>query len=199
MTLRDWYQFTDSFENTVSCCQALGLIPFKPSEPCNNGHNNWCIGTCGRAIDGCRWICKERSCRLTRSIRDGTFFSGSKLEMSQILDLMLFWSQGVDSHKFLRRHCGFASNSTIVDWKNFLCDVCAEHFLRNPAVIGGVGHIVEIDESSWTKRKYNRGRAIGNQWVFGGTDRDTGECFAVTVDRRDATTLLPIIQQYVRP
>ncbi|CAF1140742.1 unnamed protein product, partial [Didymodactylos carnosus] len=61
-------------------------------------------------------------------------------------------------------------------------------------LIGGVGHIVEIDESSWTKRKYNRGRAIGNQWVFGGTDRDTGECFAVTVDRRDAATLLPIIK-----
>ncbi|CAF1169703.1 unnamed protein product [Didymodactylos carnosus] len=48
-------------------------------------------------------------------------------------------------------------------------------------------------------QKYNRGRAIGNQWVFGGTDRDTDECFAVTVDRRDTATLLPIIQQYIKP
>ncbi|CAF1562334.1 unnamed protein product, partial [Didymodactylos carnosus] len=95
MTIRDWHWFTDSFENTVSLCQALGLIPFKPSKPCNNEHNNWCIGTCGRAIDGCR-------CRLTRSIRDGTVFSGSKLELSQILDMMLFWSQVSSSSLWFR-------------------------------------------------------------------------------------------------
>ena len=62
-------------------------------------------------------------------------------------------------------------------------DICGEYFLRHPTVIGGVGHIVEIDESAWTKRKYNQGRAVSTRWVFGrrGADRDTGECFAVLV------------------
>lgn len=76
-------------------------------------------------------------------------------------------------------------------------DGCAEYFLKHPQVIGGVGHIVEIDESAWTKRKYNRGRQVSNQWVFGGIDRATRECFAVLVDQRDANTLIPIIQQFI--
>ena len=78
-------------------------------------------------------------------------------------------------------------------------DICGEYFLKHPAVIGGVGHIVEIDESAWKRRKYNRGRQVSNQWVFGGVDRDTRECFAILVERRDAATLLPIIHQYIRP
>ena len=89
---------------------------------------------------------------------------------------MCFWSQELDSHSFLRRHCKFVSESTIVDWKNFVRDICGEYFLRHPAIIGGVGHIVEIDESAWTKRKYNQGRALSTRWVFGSVNRDTSEC-----------------------
>ncbi|CAF0914041.1 unnamed protein product [Didymodactylos carnosus] len=146
-----------------------------------------------------QWCCREKNCKLTRSIRDGTFFSNSKLEIQQILDLMYFWAHSLDTHHVLHRQCGLGSEWTIVDWKNFLRDICAEYFLRHPAMIGGVGHVVEIDESSWTKRKFNRGRVVQNQWVFGGIDRDTRECFAVLVERRDAATLLQIIQQYIRP
>ena len=40
---------------------------------------------------------------------------------------------------------------------------------------------------------------ISTQWVSGGIDRDTRECFAITVGRRDALTLLPIIQQFILP
>ena len=57
---------------------------------------------------------------------------------------------------------------------------------------------VEIDESKFWKRKFNRGRLVDGHWVFGGIERTTGECFLVEVEHRDAATLLPIIQQYVR-
>ena len=72
-------------------------------------------------------------------------------------------------------------------------DICGEYFLRHPAVIGGVGHIVEIDESAWAKCKYNQGCVVSTRLAFGGADRDTGECFAVLVERRHAATPLPII------
>ena len=40
---------------------------------------------------------------------------------------------------------------------------------------------------------------IREQWVFGGIDTQTKAGFMVPVDRRDAATLLPIIQQFILP
>ena len=71
------------------------------------------------------------------------------------------------------------------------------YFLDHPKVIGGPGVEVEIDESKFGRRKYNHGQRVNGHWVFGGMERVTGECFLVKVDRRDATTLLPLIQQHI--
>ena len=57
---------------------------------------------------------------------------------------------------------------TAVDWYNFIRDVCAQYFIDHPAIIGGPGVEVEIDESKFGKRKYNRGRQVEGHWVFGG-------------------------------
>ncbi len=59
--------------------------------------------------------------------------------------------------------------------------------------------IVEIDESHFFKRKYNRGRMLGNHWVFGGIQRNSGECFLVEVPDRTRQTLETEIQQYIAP
>lgn len=197
LNFREWSEITTDMKKCIDFCQRVGLIGYTLTDGCAKDHKNWKLGTSSRMADGWVWRCSK--CKSTRSIRHGTFFANSKLSIRQILDLMYFWSQKLDSHSFLRRHCDFASESTIVDWKNFVRDICAEYFIKHPQIIGGVGHIVEIDESAWTKRKYNRGRQVSNQWVFGGIDRDTRECFAVLVDQRDANTLIPIIQQFILP
>ena len=46
---------------------------------------------------------------------------------------------------------------------------------------------VEIDESKFGKTKFNRGRYIEGQWVFGDTYQ------------RDKGTLLPIIRAHILP
>ena len=73
------------------------------------------------------------------------------------------------------------------------------YFLNHPERIGGEGQVVEIDDSLFSRRKYNRGRLIPEQWVFGGYDPLTKKGFLVPVARRDAATLLPLIQQWVQP
>ena len=88
---------------------------------------------------------------------------------------------------------------TAVDWYNFARDVCAQHFINNPAAIGGPGLGVEIDESKFGRRKYNRGRMTDGHWVFGGVQRLTGQAFLVEVEHRDARTLLPIIEEFIKP
>lgn len=66
-------------------------------------------------------------------------------------------------------------------------------------VVGGPGEIVEIDEAKFGRRKHNVGRVVEGQWVFGGVDRRTGDFFLIPVERRDAATLIPIIQRYILP
>ena len=43
------------------------------------------------------------------------------------------------------------------------------------------------------------GRYTEGHWVFGGVQRLTSQAFLVEMEQRDARTLLPIIQQFIRP
>jgi len=51
---------------------------------------------------------------------------------------------------FCKREFGM-SKSTVVDWNNFMRDVCVWKISPGDSKIGGVGCIVEIDES-WTQK-----------------------------------------------
>ena len=46
-------------------------------------------------------------------------------------------------------------------------------------MIGGPGVEIEIDidESKFGRRKYNRGRVVDGHWVLGGMERISGKCF----------------------
>ncbi|CEJ00054.1 hypothetical protein RMCBS344292_14123 [Rhizopus microsporus] len=65
----------------------------------------------------------------------------------------------------------------------------------------GAPIVVEIDESKFGKRKYNRGGSAEGVWVVGGAKKKTPErkCFFVTVNDRSKETLNRIITTYVKP
>ncbi|KCZ79656.1 hypothetical protein H312_02962, partial [Anncaliia algerae PRA339] len=90
------------------------------------------------------------------------------------------------------------SNHTIVDWLNLFRDVCLGHLLRNPILIGGPGHIVEIDECQLVRRKHNLGHIVRSCWILGGYDLETFECFFFKIENKREETLLPLILQHVR-
>ena len=58
------------------------------------------------------------------SVRDGSFWSKSKIELSVLLKMTWHWSQkrppGIEE---LKAAVGIKSDHTIVDWFNFLRDV----------------------------------------------------------------------------
>ena len=64
--------------------------------------------------------------------------------------------------------------------------------------MGGSGHVVQIDESLFPRKKYNRGRIVPEQWIFGGYDPAIKEGFLLPISRRNATTLIPLIIQWIR-
>ena len=155
-------------------------------------------------IDGKRWKCP--GCEKRLSIRDGSFFTRSKLELAKIVVVLYYWSEQRLQNS-IDRDLGIDLSHTTVDWYNFCREVCTEALLRNPTQIGGMElvngqiepKVVEIDESKFFHRKYHRGRYREGRWVFGGIERVSKKCFLVIVDRRDAATLLPLIEEWVLP
>ncbi|KAJ8937695.1 hypothetical protein NQ314_011751, partial [Rhamnusium bicolor] len=67
----------------------------------------------------------------------------------------------------------------------------------NSENIGGPNKIVEIDEAKIGKRKYNRGRYLEGQWVFGAIERGTKRFFHEAIEQRNTETLLGIIKQRI--
>ena len=89
----------------------------------------------------------------------------------------------------------------MTDWFNFCREVCSADLLANPLQIGGPGAIVAIDESVVARSKPGNAQArpVPPQWVFGGVQLGTTRFFMELVDRRDAATLVPIVQRYIVP
>ena len=75
--------------------------------------------------------------------------------------------------------------------------MCANALLRSSTKIGGVGLTVEIHESLFSPRKYNMGRTLPTQWVYGGIRRETGDCFMSAIPDRSAETFLTKIQEWL--
>ena len=72
---------------------------------------------------------------------------------------------------------------------------------QTPVQLGGVGKVVEIDESKWGhKRKFNRNRLPQQSaWIFGLIERGSGKVRLITVELHSADVLLPNVQNQVLP
>ena len=65
--------------------------------------------------------------------------------------------------------------------------------------LGGVGHTVQTDECLIAKRKYNRGRLVPDQWIFGMYDVNAGVGVVRYVINRCRATIFLIIEEFFLP
>ena len=77
--------------------------------------------------------------------------------------------------------------------------MCNYTVLEESEQIGGEGVHVEIDESKFGKRKYYRGHHVKGQWIFGSHEtKGKSKVFMFPVKKRNAATLLPIIEKWIK-
>lgn len=137
-----------------------------------------------------------------KSLRHGTFFSHSNLHPWKIVAIIYLWSFSDVSQATAQQMLQIGSKTTMVDWHQLCRDLCMTRLAMNPPLIGGPGTIVQIDETQVARAKparNGRARRVPPRWVIGGICDETREVFMAECPggRRDAATLLPIIQQHV--
>ena len=137
-------------------------------------------------------------CNWSESVYKNTFFDKVHLDLETVLIFCNIYVRECYSYTFVRGELKL-SDPSICDWASFCREVLVEWCVKQEGKIGGEGTVVEIDESKFGKRKYNVGRVIEGQWVFGGLCRDTRSCFMVPVEKRDSDTLLRIIEEKIHP
>ena len=182
----------DKEYDVVSRLMSDGLIEIPSSCSCCGGelsfvversqiHFRFNCGTCGSSV----------------SIRDGTIFSGSRLKISQIIDLCRAWwkkrslMEAADvGHTSVQSACSWFSNCRLM---------CSNWVELEAPQLGGPNKVVEIDEAAFGRRKYKLGRLKETVWVLGGVERSSRKVFLEIVRDRTARTIIPIIQKWVAP
>ena len=94
--------------------------------------------------DGVSWYCPR--CYTRKSIREGSFFSKSKLSLQKWLLLLHYWvretpvTQAMEDAEVDKR--------TAVDGYQWFREICSSALVRAPQIVlGGRGVVVHIDES----------------------------------------------------
>ena len=177
------------------------------------------IVTCPRCEKNCKlnrgeWKCQGnvkikktkrfKRCGYTKRDYKGTFLHGTHLPAWKIVCFANQWlNESWNHHTVIK--CLKITRATSVDWRSFCSEVTDKWFSEQEA-IGGVGVEVEIDETLIAKRKYHRGRILGQIWVFGGIERISKKKFVIPLlnedveqEKRSKETLLPLITKYIKP
>ena len=106
-----WLQFHNLIATTFNC-RSCGTV-------CRFARQN-------ATQDGCVWRCPNRMCRRWFNIRAGSFFQTSKMSLANLVRFIYYWSLGTMRYVDIEQVMGLGvcDWKTLVDWSNFLREVC---------------------------------------------------------------------------
>ena len=199
----DAVKYSHNNKNAINAFRSHGVLPsLVLCKKCGN--------KCTLRSDRPTWQCnhkvsvpkqkKKVPCGFAISDYKDSFLGRLRFEPWKLILFISAWVRKEFSHSHIRENLQL-SRETSVDWRSF-CSEVTEHILANQEQIGGNNIIVEIDESKFGKTKYHRGRELQGVWVFGGIERDSKKSFIIPLletSQRNAETLLPLIQTFIKP
>ena len=138
----------------------------------------------------------SRRCHVKISALKGTFFEKSYLAKIEIIQLS-YWFV-LNSLSQSEVVCEVLLHKLWL-WFSFCREVVNFYCIEHSEQIGGPDKVVEIDEAKFGKHKFNCGRVVKGQWVFGGFERESKRIFIVPVPDRTSDTLVREIKKYILP
>ncbi|CAN8006469.1 unnamed protein product [Ixodes pacificus] len=89
-------------------------------------------------------------------------------------------------------------NDVLCDWKNFIREAVADELASRPP-LGGVGEVVQVDESLFRGNDHYRGTEDKSPWIVGLISDSAGELRLFEVKKRNRRTLHAIVARNVYP
>ncbi|EZA50804.1 hypothetical protein X777_11059 [Ooceraea biroi] len=114
----------------------------------------------------------KKQCSFQTSAKCATWFSKSKLDLETVCRLTAYFIMLLHKRTTMNSTCSFRNNS--LPFPSFGLLILGG---KNSTKLGGSDKIVEIDEAKIGKRKFNCGRIIKGNWIFGGYERESGKIF----------------------
>ncbi|KAI4293219.1 hypothetical protein PAPHI01_2493 [Pancytospora philotis] len=142
--------------------------------------------------------CTKRLCYQGRSLWRGTALEDIKIPRVQALGILDLWMKcapttlicdlvGIERkavHRLLKK----------------VSRIAVPRYYEHVRQIGGPDVTVEVDESKFGRRKFNRGHRVDGTWVLGAVEK-TGKrrIMIIPIENRTRETLLGLLSKYVHP
>ena len=146
-----------------------------------------------------QWCLRCPKCGKRQTVRQNSVIENSKLSLKEFFVFVFQWAHD-DRAGEICHELGITS-STATRLLHKLKSACILWKENRRGMIGGTGHIVQIDETQLSRKKHDRGRPVpgSDVWIFGGIDTVTDGVFMEWVRNRSGETLIPVIMKNIRP
>ncbi len=98
--------------------------------------------------DGVSWKCPK--CSTRKSIREGSFFSKSRLTLKQWVIVIYWWGKQYPVGQAGKE--AQTSQPSAINIYQWLREVCSTKLVNDPMLLGGPGVVVQVDESAFTHK-----------------------------------------------
>jgi transposase-like protein len=143
-----------------------------------------------------RLHCTWKVCNFKQSLFEGTVFAGTKLDKTKVLEILDCWMAKCPNN--IIGWITGCSYDSVLRVLNIVKELAVSRHHDSLDVIGATDTIVEIDESKFGKRKYNRGHRVEGVWVLGMVERTPRRRLVLlVVDNRTKETLSSRISKHV--
>ena len=131
-------------DKLIRYLQRKGLLSTNKTCPCGSAMQ---LSERSDVSDGVRFRCPD--CKKCISIRDGSFFSKSRLPLQKWVILMYWWARNYPvTDAAQEAQVTEATACVVYQW---LREVCTTRLLQTPIKLGRPGVVVQIDDEARTK------------------------------------------------